>query len=382
MPLAALVAASCTSIGPDKLVSTHTGYNDAVQLTVTREVLSNIVRSRYSDPMQFIAVSSITAQFSVGVDVSGGAGGIGAGAVGEAGASVGYSDSPTISFVPQSDAGFYKSLHSPFSVEEAVGFALAYRFARRDPRWAALSWRMGFAAINHADDFVDGRYNELYTRRIDALLRLAELGGTYRQVPEWDFDSTAIAKDKVLAEDMVEAFKNGLYFVEEDDGESVRLARYRLVLALTLPAPDDPEAVAALEMLGVTPGRAQYVVRPPLHATPGTSDPHAIWVTPRSMIDVINLAARLVEVPAAHADIVPPLEGLAADGADLPMLRIRSSERMPSCPYRIQHRGYWFYVDDSEAESKVLLEAIVAAYSSRVGSKQAGDAAPQLVLSV
>ncbi len=34
----------CTSIGPGKLVPTHEGYNDAVQLAMTREVLKNIVR--------------------------------------------------------------------------------------------------------------------------------------------------------------------------------------------------------------------------------------------------------------------------------------------------------------------------------------------------
>jgi len=48
----------------------------------------------------------------------------------------------------------------------------------------------------------------------------------------------------------------------------------------------------------------------------------------------------------------------------------------------VQHRGYWFYVDDSELESKMFLEAMVAAYLSRVGSKQAGDAGPQVVLPV
>ena len=63
--LAGLISTSCASIGAKKLVSTHTAYNDAVQLTVTREVLANIVRTRYADPMQFIQVSSINAQFSV-----------------------------------------------------------------------------------------------------------------------------------------------------------------------------------------------------------------------------------------------------------------------------------------------------------------------------
>jgi len=381
--LVALMSASCTSFGSKKLIASHTAYNDAVQLTVAREVLANIVRSRYSDPMQFIAVSAINAQFSVNVAASAGVAGIGqVGTAGDAGASAGYSDSPTITFVPQSDAAFYKSLYGLFEVEETVGFGLAYRYAQTDPGWQRLSLRFSFGSINDANDFTYGKINELYIRRVDALAQLLQLGATFQQVPEWDFDSSAIAKEKVTGEDRVNAFKLGLYFIEEDNGKNLRLARYRMVLALTLPSPKDPEVIRALEDLGVTPGRKQYVIRPPMHATPGVSDPYAIWVTPRSMADVINLATRFVEVPTAHSDILPPLEPLTGDTSVLPSIRIRSSAERPPFPYRIQHRGYWFYVDDSEIEAKMFFEAIVAAYSSRVGSKQAGDAPPQIVIPV
>jgi len=179
-----------------------------------------------------------------------------------------------------------------------------------------------------------------------------------------------------------DAFTQGLYFIEEDNGKNVRLARYRMVVGLTLSAPDDPEVIAALNDLGVTAGRSTYVLRPPMHAVPGVADPYAIWVSTRSMIDVINLATQWVDVPAAHTGIVPQLTALASDSSRMPSLRIRSSKEVPPFPYRVQHRGYWFYVDDTEIESKVFLEVMVAAYSSRVGSKEAQDAQPQLVLPV
>jgi hypothetical protein len=379
--LAALLSTSCSTIGPKKLVSSHTSYNDAVQLTVTREVLANIVRSRYLDPMQFMRVSSINAQFSVSVGASGGAGGIGqVGTAGEAGASIGYSDSPTITYTPQSDAGFHKSILNPFAVEEAVGMGLSYRFARVDPALQALSLGLSFGSINDARDFVAGDFNEVYVRRVEAIVKLLQLGATYRQVAEWDFDTTAIAKDKVLAEDMVRAFQLGLNFVEEDDGQRVRLARYRLVLALVLPAADHPGAIAALEDLGVKPGRTQYVLRPPLHLAPDMTDPYAIRVTPRNMLDVLSLAARFVEVPAEHQEIIPPLQPWP--GMRTAAVKIRSSKKEPPFPYRVQHRGYWFYVEDTDLGSKAFLEALVAAYTSRVGSKEATDEAPQIVLPV
>lgn len=381
--LAALLSSACTSFGPSRLSSSHTAYNDAIQLTVTREVLINIVRSRYSDPMQFFAVSAINAQWSVSADASAGVGGIGEpGSTGQVGASVGYSDSPTVTYVPLSDAAFYQALYSPFAVSETVGFGLAYRFARTDPRWQTLSLLFSFSSINDANDFVGGRVNELYTRRVGAIARLIDLGAVWEQVPEWDFNTSAVPKEKVTAEDQVDAFGAGLYFIEENGGKNVRLARYRIVVALTLPDPEHPEVRAALEDLGVKLGGSRYVFRPPLHASPGYEDPYAIWISPRSMADVIGLATRFVGVPAVHADIAPGLDAMTMSGLDLPPVRIRSSKEEPPFPYRVQHRGYWFYVDDTDLESKMFLEAMVATYSSRVGSKRPDSAPPQIVIPV
>jgi len=245
-----------------------------------------------------------------------------------------------------------------------------------------LSLNFSFASINGADDFVGGKFNARYNQRIDALVRLLQLGASYQLIPEWDYDTSAIAREKVTAEDKVDAFKAGLYFVEEDGGKNVRLARYRLVVALTLAAQGDPRVIAALKEIGVIPGRKRYILRPPLHSSPGVVDPYAIWVTPRSMIDVLNLATHFVDVPIEHAGIVPPLEIAVSDAVFMPLVRIRSSKLEPPFPYRVQHRGYWFYIDDTEINSKVFMEAMVAAYSSRVGSKQAGEDKPQVVIPV
>lgn len=381
--LSSLLSSACTSFGPSKVISSDTAYNDAIQLSITREVLANIVRSRYSDPMQFMAVSAINAQWSVNVGASAAIGGIGqAGTAGQAGASVGYSDSPTVTYVPLSDAAFYKALYSPFDVSETVGFGLAYRFGEMDLPWQTLSLIFSFSSVNDATDFVSGQYNALYTQRVDGLVRLLELGASYKQIPEWDYDTISLPKAQIEAEDQVEAFKSGVFFIEEDGGKNVRLARYRIVVALTLPDPNRPEVLQALKDLGVAPGSSRYVLRPPMHASPGYEDPHAIWVTPRSMSDVLGLASRFVVVPDSHSAIVSALAPVAMGPLTLPPVQIHSSEEEPEFPYRVQHRGYWFYVDDTELASKMFLETLVAAYSSRVGSKRPDDAPPQIVIPV
>ena len=160
---------SCTSFGPKKVVSSHTAYNESVQLTVTREVLANIVRSRYLDPMQFLSVSAINTQFSVNVDGSAGVAGVGqSGTAGNISGSIGYSDSPTVTFVPQSDNAFYQSLNSSFEVSEVIAFGQQYRFAQSHPELQALSLTLSFASINGADDFVGGNLNQKYWQRINA----------------------------------------------------------------------------------------------------------------------------------------------------------------------------------------------------------------------
>ena len=184
----------------------------------------------------------------------------------------------------------------------------------------------------------------------------------------------------MTAEDEVEAFKWGLYFIEAQDGKSVRLARYRLVVALVLPSADDPQVVQELEAMGVTPGHRQYVFRPPTDFLPGVHDPTQSG-SPRAD-GGISPAAYFVEVPPAHAKLVPSVEPMPGDPKVLAPLRIRSSEKEPPFPYRIRHRGYWFYVDDLDLRSKMFLEAMVATFTSRVGSKQPLDAGPQVVLPI
>ncbi len=100
------------------------------------------------------------------------------------------------------------------------------------------------------------------------------------------------------------------------------------------------------------------------------------------MADTISLAARFVEVPSDHGQVVPTIEPWREASSETPPVRIRSSKDKPPFPYRVQHRGYWFYVDDADVDSKIFLEFMVAAYSSRVGSKEAGADAPQVVVPV
>ena len=95
------------------------------------------------------------------------------------------------------------------------------------------------------------------------------------------------------------------------------------------------------------------------------------------MGDLLVVASQFIDLPPAHVDFAGPMERTIESA-----VRIRYSEQEPASSYRVEHRGYWFYVDDADLTSRAFLEGMVWMYESRVGSRQAGDAAPQLVLPV
>ena len=380
--LAGVMTASCSSIGGEQLISSHTSYNDSVQLTVTREVLTNIVRTRYADPMQFLTVQSINAQFSVNAGASAGAGQVGAGAVGDAGASIGYSESPTITFTPEVGSKYFEALYGPLSVNELVAFVIMGRYVPGDIQWESISLSMLFASVNGATDIVGNKPNELYVRRIMAIAHLLDAGGSLQQIPEWYKHTSSIAKNKVLGEDMVEAGKADLYWLDEDEGKSSRLAKQRMALALQLAETDSPKTIAALNDLELDPGSNSYFIRSPIDARPEKEYANAIWVTPRSMAEVLMVAGGAVEVPAEHNELVPQRIRLALDGTDTQGFRIQSAPECPDVPYRIVHRGFCFYVDDRDVSSKQVLEGLVSTYMSRMGGVSDRNNDPQVVIPV
>lgn len=370
--------AGCTTVGPQKLVSSHESYNDAVQLTVSREVLKNIVRKRYSDPMQFIAVSTINAQFSVSSGVNVGASGIGtSSAAGQAGANIGFSDSPTITFVPQSDAGFNKSLDTPVNLQEALSYVF------HTGRFQSYEIGLVIGAINDSPDR-SGKRGERYRQKVRALQNLIEQGATLRNFREFYPRHEPISMEQVTGRAYVEAAKAGLYFYDAGGGK-LYLASKHMGIALVVPSQADAAITADLALLELEPGEKMYPLRAPSAAEPELFgvQPNTIWLAPRSVESMIELAGMQVKIPEEHLQnglVVEKSYGINT-GVDLP-LTIRSSKDQPLSPYRIQHRGYWFYIDDTDTVSKQIFTTIVDSYSSRIGSKGPGDEAPQIVLPI
>ena len=381
LPAIALFITGCaTSAGPQKLVPSHEGYNDAVQLTVTREVLKNVVRERYLEPPQFIRVASINASFSVSAGANVGVGGIGtSAAAGQTGANVGFSDSPTITFVPQSGAAEFGAFAAPIDLEAAIGFF--YQWGTAQPYELELT----VGAINDAPDR-PGPVGDAYRAKVKALTDLISGGASIRYFRELLASQYApIAKDQVDGEAFVNAAGEGVSFYETEDG-MLRLGKSFLTLGLVVPLPHGPQIAANLEVLGLTPGKELYPIRPPFQAMPrqvggGGLQSDTLWLSTRSTARIIELAAAGVDVPAEHLQSgIAPSEAALTTGVTV-LLRIRHSASQPGSIYRIQHRGYWFYIDETDNQSKALFTALVTLYTSRFGATPRGSQ-PALVLPI
>ena len=68
MVLVTAFLGGCTQMGPQVLMTGRPQYNVAVQTTEAQQLLLNIVRNRYNEPILFLDITSITSGFSRGVN--------------------------------------------------------------------------------------------------------------------------------------------------------------------------------------------------------------------------------------------------------------------------------------------------------------------------
>ncbi len=126
--LVLLFLSSCKSIGPKVVLKSHIDYNKAVEQVIQEELLLNIVRRRYYEAPQFVTISNINATMSISAGGSVGASTSSVGSV-NAGANIGYSNTPTITFTPRQGHEILGPLTSRLSVGTLAMMANAgYRF--------------------------------------------------------------------------------------------------------------------------------------------------------------------------------------------------------------------------------------------------------------
>ncbi|MFQ5491553.1 MAG: hypothetical protein ACE5GE_12600 [Phycisphaerae bacterium] len=385
-------AAGC-QFGPSALTVGSAHYSDAVRIATSEQLLVNLVRLRYRDLSIFLGVSNISTQFqfnsSAGIDGSI-VENVNAGkaktpdTLGLSG-SVAYSEKPTITFSILGGEAFQKRMLSPLkvgaisllaesgwradrvlrlTVEELNGMKNAPGASGPTPsRTPAYRDFLEFTELLrelHEDGLINFEY-ETREKSISSPLPAAQVKGA----------------------DVVTAAKVGIEFQATDDGQHLGLvARKRVLVMRFAPQDTEPPKVARFrELARLKPGQMRFDIVALEHSEMDPFKPQQrvgdIAVDTRSLMGVLYYLANGVKPPPAHLEA--GLVTTTVDALNHPfdwsnvldgLFQVHSSVRRPShAAVAVRHRGYWFYILDSDESSKstfTLLSQLFALQASDV----------------
>ena len=338
----------CTTVGPEVINNGRLAYNEAIIATENQQMLMLAVHSRYGERANLLAVSSVTANVSVttkaNIEVGVGNTENFAGNLVPFGAGVVYEENPTISYVPVGGQKYMRQLFSPIPI-----YVVAELLSRlNNPRsvYEALIWSVN--GINNPDFLVprvkvDPRFDRFVT----------------------------------LMDTLTQGHR--LHWIESDvPGRSFSIAIDR-------PSPDYEEEIAELlELLGLPPANSdsEPVVIPVALAQYGRPS-DGIGLSTRSVWELVEVLSAAVEVPEEDlandiAVAYPPLGPIGRG------VHVRFAETRPDTAYvAVEHRGYWFYIDEGDQATKKYFSIVAALLGVAIAENASSTrAAPVLTVPV
>lgn len=334
--------AGCLSAGPKALEAARSNYNEVLRDTADEQLLANLVRLRYRDRPFFLEVSAVTTQFRFAPSA-----GVGLAAKGfriddDFSLSVdgGISETPTISYAPLQGEDFARRLLTPLSLEALV-------------------------LLNHSGWSAE-RLFRLTVQRANGLRNAVTASGpTPERAPDYaEFAEFARALRALQLAD-------GLLLGRHGTGDGA------LTLAVTAQGRRSPAYETMREGLGLQGPRSAF----PLRAGAQAGDGSEIVLQTRSLNGVLYFLANAVEVPSAHlreGRVVRTLDDAGQpfswnrvlDG----LMQVQVADKRPKdAAVAVPYRGYWFYIDDRDGNSKATFSLLTQLFALQAG--QRGDAA-------
>lgn len=338
----------CANLGPAAIRAGRTEYNIALGATRDEQLLLNIVRLRYRDPVFFLKTVQLTTQFLFSPELEASASLVpGADLYGLRGSYL-YEEKPTVSYVPLSGQEFVEQVLTP------VSFATIQLLSN-------AGWSLE-------------RILRLCVDELNGVPNAPRAAGpTPSDPPEFEQFRRVASLFRVLQLNKLIGIGT-----RQEDGESIP------TLQFSREALDSPEYQEFVELLGLNPGQTIY--KWVVGVGGGRGD--VIAIETRSYSAILFFMSQSVEVPSRDEDegrvtVTRDESGEPFDWSMVTgeMMRIQSSESRPNnAAVAVRYRGSWFYIDDSDLDSKstfVLLSQLSALQSGRVEG-----AAPVLTLPV
>ena len=340
----------CQTLGPAALGAGRGAYNDIIATTSSEQTLGLLVRLRYSDSIGLLMVSSVTASLKLSAQATGQAG-FGpranyAGNLVPFSGGFSYEDSPTISYTPVDGQAFLREWLAPVNLETLA--LVLQTTTRQDELIVLLVERMN-GLRNSTSATVEEQ--TAFQRAATLLAEFHDLG-----VASWAQQSRAAG-------------------------------HYELILSDYSPGhiTEAQELLRLLELKG-DPAR-QSIIRIPVALGVREGGFDGLAVQTRSVAEILLTAAAWIDVPREH--VAAGLVEAQADSprtlrAMHPLLEIHSSRNAPDrANVAVQHRGWWFYVDDADLTSKRMFHRIQMLFLTRLSEATRGtQTAPLLTIPV
>ena len=405
--LLSIFAAGCTTLGPQALDETRLQYNEVVKRTTEEQLLLNIVRLRYTDTPSSLAVSGIAAQFERSQNVqivpfftAAGADSNRSFAAVLPQAGVAGADRPTISFTPLDDQEFTRKLFTPLPMDGVIylakttwPIATVFRLYLENLNWVSNAQTASGPtpkAAPEVNEFLHG---------MDALQRLQDRAQIVFSVEEREERLGApLPAAMVNARDLVEAAKNGYEYHADDRNATWTLIKKTShpVLRIDPQALDSPDVLDFVHVFRLKPGLAQYdITEEALNPFPSTFPPEGVTsldLETRSLLQALYYVSHGVEIPPEHAKRGLVTVTLGSDSQPFDwrlvmhdLFRVHSiqkkgNERPPSAHVCVQYKDYWYYIDDTDQDTKSTFSLLMELARLELATKPGPG--PQLTLPI
>jgi hypothetical protein len=385
--LAGMLSSGC-ALGPSAIQASRVPYNEVIQRTTSEQLLLNLVRLRYREAPLFLEVGNVTTQFtfsqSAGVD-----GTINENVnvevnnpdVLELGAGFGYEEKPTISYNPLQGEEFVQRMLTPVELDTLVllmssgwNFDRVMRSSVLRMNGCDNASRASGPTPQHAPRYE--RFN-----RVATLFRELQWHGQLQIVREKRSQPLAppVPAERVSASDLVEAASKGYRFEPDSDGRLV-LCGDTTALVWRIPPGlgDSPEVREIQALLALKPA-ASYDIRL-AHTLLNDSaqrpaEHETIDLMTRSVMGTLFYLSHGVKPPAAHVKdgLITTTEGVGGAPFDWSrvtdeLLHVQAGALPPhNAAVAARYRGYWYWIDDSDLDSKSTFSYLSQLFALRAG---------------
>ncbi len=339
---------ACSVVGPRSISMGRADYNEAINRTEDEQMLLSIVKGRYGETFSLLAVSGIAAnvRFRTNAGVQAGIGPSDnyLGNLVPFSAGLAYEENPTITYAPVQGEKYLRQLMSPIPLNMLV--------------------LMSRAATSRVD------YLTLLANRINNMGN-PDFLATPSAVPDPRFQRFV-----ELSEELNQA---GVIQFVENPGKKIQ---FNILITGYAPAfSEKVRAYLALLGLPMPVEESKNIILPVYFGVKGEGL-GGIAISTRSTFDLIEILRAAVEIPQEHAGaggvaLNYPPPGLAGKN-----IHIHASESRPKrAVLAVKHRGYWFYIDDTDMRTKLFYHLVRTLWSVSIAAAGDQRAAPVLTTS-